>query len=298
MLDSRAVLDCELTLAVSDDVEGVLRLGADELRLEQITSVYLRATSFRQFPDLVPGGATSPEWQHGAAVEEMLGSWLEITPALVINRLSDMAPNTSKPYQCEQIRQAGFAVPETLLTTDVAAARQFVDRHGGRVIFKPISATTSVVSRVDDEALQRLGDIDCCPVQFQEQIVGVDYRIHVVGDKVFACRIESDADDYRHPERQGAQTRLFSTQPPADLAVRCRALARHLHLPVTGIDLRLTPEGTWYCFEANPNPAFEFYERVTADPIGEAIADMLVSAAATRGHRGCSSKQMMPFGIA
>jgi hypothetical protein len=280
VLDPRAVLNCELTLLVGDEVEGTLRLGADELRLEQVTGVYLRATSFRQFPDLVRGGPASSEWEHGAAVEEMLGSWLEITPAMVLNRLSHMAPNSSKPYQSEQIREAGFAIPETLLTTDPEAARQFIDCHRGRVIFKPINATPSVVSRVDEEALQRLGEIDCCPVQFQEQIAGMDYRVHVVQDEVFACRIESEADDYRHPERQGAQTRIFAAQAPADLADRCRELARRLYLPVTGIDLRLTPEGTWYCFEANPNPAFDFYERVTDDPIGEAVADLLVRGTA------------------
>jgi hypothetical protein len=279
ILDPRALPSCELAVRVAENVEGMLRLGPDELALDDVTGVYIRATSFRQFADVVPGGPACRAWQHAAAVEYLLGSWLEITPARVVNRLSDMAPNCSKPFQGEQLRALGFAIPDTLLTTDADAARQFIARHRGRVIVKPISAMASVVSRIDDGAMQRLGELDCCPVQLQEQVTGVDYRVHVVGDEVFTCRIISEADDYRHPERQGLTTQLVADEVPAELAERCRGLARRLRLPVTGIDLRRTPGGAWYCFEANPNPAFEYYERVTRQPIGDAIARWLVRGA-------------------
>jgi len=40
------------------------------------------------------------------------------------------------------------------------------------------------------------------------------------------------------------------------------------------VDLRRTPDGRYFCFEANPTPAFAFYEQYT----GQRIADKLIDA--------------------
>jgi ABC-type amino acid transport system permease subunit len=53
------------------------------------------------------------------------------------------------------------------------------------------------------------------------------------------------------------------------------ALAAALGLAFAGIDLRLTPEGEWYCFEANPSPAFTYYEAASGQPIADAVAALL-----------------------
>ena len=52
-----------------------------------------------------------------------------------------------------------------------------------------------------------------------------------------------------------------------------------LRLPLTGIDLRRTPEGDWYCFEANPSPAFTYYERLAGQPMTAAVASYLLGGA-------------------
>ncbi len=49
-------------------------------------------------------------------------------------------------------------------------------------------------------------------------------------------------------------------------------------LLVAGIDLRLTPDDEWYCFEVNPSPGFTFYEDAGGQPIAAAIAGLLRSA--------------------
>ena len=48
-----------------------------------------------------------------------------------------------------------------------------------------------------------------------------------------------------------------------------------LGLVLSGIDLRRTPAGDYYCFEVNPSPGFIFYERATGQPISEAVALLL-----------------------
>jgi glutathione synthase/RimK-type ligase-like ATP-grasp enzyme len=188
-----------------------------------------------------------------------------------------MAANNSKPYQAQQIRSFGFAIPDTLITTDPEEARAFWERHGG-VIYKSLSGVRSVVSRLTLAHERRLEDVRWCPTQFQQYIPGIDYRVHVVGDEVFACEISSDADDYRYPSglRAGVVTRACDL--PVEIAEKCRTLSAGLNLAVAGVDLRLTPDGDWYCFEVNPSPGFTCYQEITRQPIAESIARLLASA--------------------
>jgi hypothetical protein len=67
-----------------------------------------------------------------------------------------------------------------------------------RVVYKSTSGARSIVEEVDAAALARLDDIRWCRVQFQAYVEGVDVRVHVVGHRVFATRVASDAADYRY----------------------------------------------------------------------------------------------------
>jgi glutathione synthase/RimK-type ligase-like ATP-grasp enzyme len=223
-------------------------------------------------------GESSPAWRHALGVEDCLLSWAELTPALVVNRPDTSAGNSSKPYQAAQIRSIGFATPDTLITTDPAAALGFWRRHG-RVVYKSISGVRSIVSRLTPSHLDRLADVSWCPTQFQQYIPGNDYRVHVVGNEVFACEIICEADDYRYASRQGATAEIRPYDLPASCADRCRALVAAMGLLVAGLDLRRGAEGEWYCFEVNPSPGFTYYQEATNQPIAQAIAQLLADGA-------------------
>lgn len=87
-----------------------------------------------------------------------------------------MASNNHKPYQTNQIRKSGFAVPETVVTTDPNAVLDFWQRHGA-VIYKSNSGVRSIVARLPDMHRERLGNVAWCPTQFQQYIPGVDHRV-------------------------------------------------------------------------------------------------------------------------
>jgi glutathione synthase/RimK-type ligase-like ATP-grasp enzyme len=187
-----------------------------------------------------------------------------------------MASNGSKPYQATLIAAQGFHVPDTLITTDPQAAREFWEYHD-EVIYKSVSGVRSIVTRMTTEHSARLPDVRWCPTQFQEFIAGEDYRVHVVGEEIYACRIISAATDYRYARTQGADLQIVPSQLPEDVARASRLLAHSLELVVAGVDLRRTPEGEWYCFEVNPSPGFTFYQESTKQPIDQAIARLLVA---------------------
>jgi glutathione synthase/RimK-type ligase-like ATP-grasp enzyme len=238
------------------------------------STAVVRPYDWRRFQLVRSAGPGSAAWLHAARLEDALQCWTELTAALVVNRPSTMASNNSKPYQAALIRSFGIETPETLVTTDPAAALEFWEEHGA-IVYKSISSVRSIVSRLSNEHRGRLSDITNCPTQFQEYIPGLDYRLHVVGDERFACEIACPADDYRYPSRTGASVAVRPGRLPQDLIDRCAALVASLGLHFAGIDLRRTPAGEWYCFEVNPSPGFSFYEEATGQPISGAVARLV-----------------------
>lgn len=278
-LDQQAVLHTEVELCVGSIVEGILRTRDEVIELNKVKAVYLRPYDTRRLPVVANVDKDSEMWRHALAVEDILMSWAELTPAMVINPPTAMATNNSKPYQAAWIKAHGFEIPDTLITTDPGAALEFW-RHHGSVIYKSVSGVRSIVSRLTTEHLERLEDVAWCPTQFQQYIAGCDYRVHVVDKEVFACKITSSADDYRYATRSGACATIESCDLPEDIASRCKTLAASLNLIVAGLDLRRTPDDIWYGLEVNPSPGFTYFQEATNQPIDKAIARLLASGEA------------------
>jgi glutathione synthase/RimK-type ligase-like ATP-grasp enzyme len=136
----------------------------------------------------------------------------------------------------------------------------------------------SIVRRLNEADLSRLDAVRHCPTQFQEWVDGVDIRVHVVGNEIFATELVSDACDYRYAGRSGDSVTARAIDVPPDIASACIGLAKDAGLLVAGIDLRRTADDRYFCFEMNPSPGFLFYERATGQPISEAVAKLLRNA--------------------
>lgn len=279
LLDQHAVLQTEIHLTTTTHVAGFIRVRDQVIDLSTITAVYVRPYPNDALPVLKGMGLNDPLWNHALMISEALLSWLELTTATVVNRPSAMASNASKPYQACIIQSHGFHIPDTLITTDPDAALAFWSHHGV-VIYKSISGVRSIVARLTPEHIPRLELLRWCPTQFQQYIPGKDYRVHVIGEEVFACEISSTGDDYRYASRQGCSSRIVAHDIAPEIADRCRTLTRALRLSVAGVDLRCHPDGRWYCFEVNPSPAYTYYQSATGLPMDEAIAHLLA--------QGCS----------
>jgi len=158
-------------------------------------------------------------------------------------------------------------------------------------VFKSTSGVRSIVQRLDAAGAARLGRVRHLPTQFQELVDGVDVRVHVVGDRVFACEIRSEAADYRYASRDGLAAELTPAVLNPELAARSIDLAKRLQLRFAGIDLRRRDDGTYVCFEVNPMPAYSYFENQTGLEISAALAAMLGLEA---GDRWLTSSQTEP----
>jgi RimK-like ATP-grasp domain len=276
VFNQREFESCRLAWSViAGRVSGWLVVDGHGYDLESIIGVYARLMDDRLLPELDDEPEDSARRRHCRQLHDQLVAWMDVAPGRVVNRVRMMGSNGSKPYQAQLIRRHGFRVPETLVTNDAARARDFCTRHG-RVVFKSVSGIRSVVAEVSASDLDRLDAVKACPVQFQAYVPGFDVRVHTVGDEVFATRIDSPGTDYRYAAHDSDGTRLEPFDIPDDLARRCCRLSAALGLPFAGIDLRITPGGDVYCFEANPSPAYSYYEAHTYQPIAHAVARYLM----------------------
>jgi glutathione synthase/RimK-type ligase-like ATP-grasp enzyme len=261
-LDDSALDGLRYDVTLGSGPGGWLEVDGREIRLDAIHGIYLR-----------PGPQRTPTARAAAAC--LLGVASSID-AVVINRPAAGRSNLAKPYQLAAITAAGFAVPPTIVTTDPVAARAFLARHG-RIVYKSISGVRSIVATLDATGAERLSGVSTGPVQLQRWIDGIDVRIHVVGTRWFTTAIESGAADYRYAAEGGHEVKIVATDVDREIGQRLVDLAAGMGLLVAGIDLRLTPDDEWYCFEVNPSPGFTFYEEATGQPIAAAIADLLES---------------------
>ncbi len=250
------------------EVRAWVEQAGGTVDLQDASGVYLRLVSPRRHHQPDP----LSQRRHDAALN-LICSWAEITPARVANRPSAMASNSSKPYQAALIHRLGFAVPETLVTNDPEAVRQF-QRRVGRLVYKSASGTRSIVHELTPARAATLERVRNLPTQFQQLVRGRNVRVHVIGRRVFACEIVADTLDYRYPEG-GSPARMRPVGLPPEVEARCLELSAALDLPLAGIDLLRDAPGQWWCFEVNPSPAYSSFSEPTCAPMAEALASWL-----------------------
>jgi len=257
-IDESALATLRYDVTLGATPRGWIETRARTLNIDELTGIYLR-----------PGDSTHKAQRASMTLLGIASS----APAVVVNRPAAGRSNWSKPFQLRLIAAAGFAVPETLVTTDPTAARAFLAQHR-RIIYKSVSGIRSIVATLGAADADRLTKVATGPVQFQRWVEGRDVRVHVVGERWFATAVRSDADDYRYASQGGGDVALTACDIPSALGKRLVALAHGMGLLVSGIDLRVTESGEWFCFEVNPSPGFTFYEDATGQPIAAAIAEL------------------------
>lgn len=245
-----------------------------KLDLEELTGVYVRflgPEGRTPVPNVAPETVPLIHFEYDAGLMTLL----EDLPCAVVNRVDGGMSNNSKVYQALMVRQFGLLTPPTLVTNDPAAARRFYEEHNGEVIYKSLSGIRSIVKRLQPEQFDRLSLLQNGPAQFQAFIPGDNVRVHTVGEEVFPTRVQSDVVDYRYARREGRDVEMEPATLPHDIAESCVRLAQHLDLLFAGIDLKVTPNGEYYCFEVNPCPGFLYYEKYGGQPISLALANLL-----------------------
>jgi MvdD pre-ATP grasp domain len=271
-------------------VQG-LEVGGRPLDLASVRSVWLRRPGQPAPPPLA-----APDLTRYASEECRLALWfywetLEARWVPGKPTQDDQADN--KLRQLRLAARLGFRIPRTLVTNDPAALVEFYEACEGRMITKTLVRwiTWNGVERhfhsypVRRRDLARFRDLRHAPVLAQEYIPKwLELRITVVGDRVFAAEIHSQATtrtryDWRHYDHNTTPYAIHVLPP--HLEQRCRRIVEGQDLCYGAIDMVLTPAGEYVFLECNPNGQWGWIENEVDLPIAEAVADLLTGSGAS-----------------
>jgi hypothetical protein len=290
---------CAATISVRYTQDGLERVAArydgEALDLADVTAVWYRRPSQPGIDDRI----TAPD--HRRCVEEvsealLLGladmfadaRWLPGTPRAVFAA-------SNKVEQLAHATRVGLRPPRTLITNDPGELARFYEECNGRLITKPVRALHGVYD-ADGSArafyarplrrrdLHNAAALRYAPMILQEYVPKrAELRVTVVGERVFAAEIDSQAsratqNDWRHYDVDRTSYRAHDL--PESVHRSCVRLVASYGLRYGALDLVLTPSGEYVFLELNPNGQWGFIEYLTGMPIADALADELLDSAA------------------
>ncbi|MEU4497861.1 hypothetical protein AB0F96_31655 [Streptomyces sp. NPDC023998] len=204
----------------------------------------------------------------GALAAEFQGQW--ISPPDATDRAAD------KLYQLAVAKQAGFRVPQTLVSQSREEVVAFTQQVG-RAIVKPVVGARGPLmftQYIDDPAPIPAASFKVCPATYQEYIEGRRHiRLNCFGEQMYAALIETDALDWR----PNLNVAMAKWNVPEDVAQRVTAVLRQLGLRMGIVDLKLTPDGEPVWLEVNPQGQFLFLEPLLDEPMADHFVDFLLS---------------------
>jgi glutathione synthase/RimK-type ligase-like ATP-grasp enzyme len=213
-------------------------------------------------------------------VKEAMAGFAASLDATWVNDPWREAAADHKPFQLSRAMRSGLAVPPTLVTNDPARARAFVRARGRRrTVHKALHATADdwrPTRLIGPDDLARIDGVRQAPLVLQEYVPGVDVRVTVVGDQLFAAEI--DARDTASPEDfrpVWQEARIARCELPGPVERGIRTLVAGLGLRYAAVDLRRRHGGEHLFLEVNSSGQWLFVEERTGQPITAALARLL-----------------------
>lgn len=197
-----------------------------------------------------------------------------------------------KMLQLNVAQRIGFQTPRTVITNHIAKALAFAEDCGWNLAIKSLGSL-SVTSHCPEGAVQfgiftrRIEKQDLLALQekiphmptvFQEYVdKRYELRVTVVGQQIFACKIESQANELtREDMRFDVRSLRHEIIECPEITDKLLAYMQAFHLNFGCFDIAVSTYGTYVFFECNPNGQYAWIEELTGAPISKAIANMLM----------------------
>ncbi|HEY0554529.1 MAG TPA: hypothetical protein VGG20_09695 [Thermoanaerobaculia bacterium] len=179
--------------------------------------------------------------------------------------------------------EIGLKTPATIFTNDPRRLREFMARHGGKIVYKTFQAAAwqnaeerwfSFTAQLTESDLVEDHLLRATPGIYQA-VVPKDHeiRLTVLGDHAFAVKVVSSELDWR---TSGHSLRLEPVELQPSVEALCKALLKRLGLVFGCIDLIVTPDGDHVFLEVNEMGQFLFLEQTTGLPLVDAMAEFLL----------------------
>ena len=280
-------LDVAGSAFIGDSDQLVIHAGARKVDLRSVRAAWYRRPEMPEMTHLA-----SQEARQFAQEEEkaFLDGMLACLDCVWLSHPAAIREARHRLKQLRIARDIGFAVPPTLVSQTPAEIRRFRSTVGGPLAAKLIAKGPPRAPTPDEQYVvftqqlteRDLDDADvlgACATLYQPYVVKqFELRVTVVGDEIFACRIDSQVTertrlDWRRYDLQN--TPHLSVELDAETRQRCLELVRRLGLNFGAIDLICTPDDEIVFLEINPNGQWGWIEELTGLPIAQAHARFL-----------------------
>ena len=264
---------------------AALRIDEQRIADDEVRAVwYRRVRPPRPDPDLDPTFAAECAAESLAALDGVFDS---LADATWIDPPVQVRAAGNKLRQLRLAATAGLRVPETVVTNDPDEVRALHDRVGGALVAKLLRSLSTAMgpppravytSVVRPEDLDELAALASCPMIFQERIASAcELRVAYVAGRCFAGGLPTPPGaepDWRRATADIAWRREYLDDATTAAIAR---LMNQLGLRFGALDLIRTPAGETVFLEVNPVGEWGMLERALALPIGDAIAEALVT---------------------
>jgi hypothetical protein len=243
-------------LNADPDRRSELSLGPAKLLLSDVAAVVWSAPMLIQIPALREASNTeifSQRWlQVLRELRQMVPKrtlWLPSHPFNGSNQWQE------KLSECLLAEECGLHVPATICTNDRERAATFIKKHE-QVVFKEFShAPNRFKIGLVDVTAPEFAHLDSSPVMLQRCIdKEFEVRAVVIGDRVFACRIDSQASDAAKLDWRvydNARVRWDRMKLPKAVQKSMLKLMKRLDILWGSFDLIKGADGKFWFLEVN-----------------------------------------------
>jgi hypothetical protein len=239
----------------------------------------------------------NPDAYIGLQRESLFYDWLH-TLSLYIPFYSDVAAtsrSSGKIFQRAIAKRVGLETPDEYAGDHPDRARSFVERiwaSNREVCTKALAAKnlllrgeryTRYTEKFSTTHIDQIKELSGCPLIFQDYIEkSYEIRVTVVGDRLLACRIESQvaggetATDWRRYNLP--RTPHTRYELPTDIAAKLLEFHRATGLQFSAFDLARAKDGRYLFLETNAFGQWLWIEDLTGMPITRTIAATLAGA--------------------
>jgi glutathione synthase/RimK-type ligase-like ATP-grasp enzyme len=269
--------------------DGVSNILYKDEPLGPIKSIWVRRpvpTSERD--DLPLKDTFKPYAQNAVAVHaQMLAA--AFPDAFWVSHPENIGKADYKILQLRVANKLGMNIPETLFASSPKQAQNFLAKHKiciakSQATILPLNhiAFTRILHNDDDIDFSKL---NYDPFTFQQYIEpDFELRVTVVGDKVFTAKVGGEEiDGVQSVHRDWRYSHVNDTfkaevyKLSDGIQHQCVQLVKELELKFGAIDLIVDKKGKVWFLEINSNGQWAFVESETGQPIGKALADMLIA---------------------
>jgi len=209
---------------------------------------------------------------------------LDSLEVLWLNNPRNVLFASSKPLQLIHARYVGLNMPNTLISNVPQHIRSFAENQltiaknlATPWVVSPTETRAAYTRIVESNWLQNNNELEFCPVIYQEyKVRKKDYRIVVVGDKIFAAYCEP-SEGQREDVRRNTTTgeSFLPCEFDAQATNLLKTLMKKLSIEYCSADFMEDNEGNLCFLEVNTCGAWWWVDHLYDGAICNAIADYL-----------------------